>query len=93
MTSCSALAKQAQGGIEVDAHKLKSVTYALAAEQAGWVDYAITLEGPEGVVQKLAPDGSVSPAKNTSIISTSLKDTDMLAAVTQFQKSFCPAAA
>jgi hypothetical protein len=87
------LAKQAQGGIEVDAHKLKTVTYALAAEKTGWTDYSITLEGTDAtVVQSLAADGKLSPAQNTSIISTSLKDTDMQAAVAEFQKSFCPAA-
>lgn len=87
------LANKPQGGIEVDAHKLKSVTYALAAEKDGWTDYSITLEGTDdGIVQSLAPDSSLTAAKNSSIISTSLKDTDMLAAVAEFQKSFCPAA-
>lgn len=87
------LGGQLQGGIELDAHKLKSVTYALAAEKDGWTDYAITLAGTDdGVVQNLATDGTLTPTKNSSIISTSLKDTDMLAAAAEFQKSFCPAA-
>ncbi len=87
------LGKQAQGGIELDAHKLKAVTYALAAEKDGYTDWSITLEGTDaGVVQGLAPDGTLAPAQNTSIISTSLKDTDMQADVAEFQKTYCPAA-
>ena len=87
------LAGEPQGGIEVDAHKLKGVAYALAAEKDGWTDYGITLEGTdESVVQSVAPDGTLTPSKNSSIVSTSLKDTEMQAAVAEFQKSFCPAA-
>lgn len=88
------LAKEVQGGIQVDAHKLKSVTYALAAEKTGWTDYGITLNGTDdAVVQSLAPDGTLSPTKNNSIVSTSLKDTDMQAAVSALQGTYCPAAA
>ena len=87
------LDKEVQGGLELDANKLKSVAYSGAAPQASWTDYSITLDGAAGVVQSLHADGTLSELGNTSTLSTSLKDTDMLAAVAEFQKSFCPAAA
>ncbi len=83
----------AQGGIELDTHKLKSVIYGLAKEEPAFTDWAITLNGTdEGVVQNIGTDGKLSPATNNSIISTSLKDTDMQAAVTALQGTYCPAA-
>lgn len=88
------IANEKQGGIEVDAHKLKSVSYALSAEKDGWTDWAITLNGTDAtVIQNLNADGSLSATTNSSIISTSLKDTDMQTAVTALQATYCPAAA
>jgi hypothetical protein len=83
----------AQGGIELDAHKLKSVTYGLAKQEQQWTDWAITLNGTDdAVVQNIGTDGKLSPAVPNSIISSSLKDTDMQAAVTALQAGACPAA-
>ena len=83
-----------QGGIEIDAHKLKSVNYIPVAQHPTWSDYTITLEGAaaDQIVQNIAADGTLTPTKPSSVISTSLKDTDMQAAVTEFQKNYCPAA-
>jgi hypothetical protein len=81
------------GGIEVNAALLKAVTY--ESKQAGDKvnQYAITLEGAEGVVQYLGPNGELSPAAPSSILNTSLTDAQMQESVGQFQSSFCPAAA
>jgi hypothetical protein len=86
-------AGQPQGGIEIDAHKIKSVSYVLQATKDTYSDWAITLNGNDAsVVQALAADGTLSPTANNSVVSTSLKDTDMQAAVSALQATYCPAA-
>ncbi|MEO8758673.1 MAG: hypothetical protein ABI398_13095 [Devosia sp.] len=88
------LDKQVQGGLELDANKLKSVTYSGAAPQAGgWTDYSIDLDGADGVVQSLHEDGTLSETSNTSTLSTSIPQSDLEADVIALQSSFCPAAA
>ena len=78
-----------QAGIEVDANKIKTVTYAQVAKQATWTDYTITLAGGDNIVQLLSPDGKLAPTDASSTISTSLTVDDMNAAVTQFQATYC----
>ena len=88
------LDKQVQGGLELDANKLKSVAYSGAkANAGGWTDYAITIDGPAGVVQSLHEDGTLSETSNDSTLSTSIAQGDLEADVTALQSTFCPAAA
>ena len=84
--------KEVQGGLELDANKLKSVAYSGAAAQAGgWTDYAIAIDGADGVVQSLHADGTLSETSNTSTLSTSIPQADLEADVAALQSS-CPAA-
>ena len=88
------LDKQVQGGLELDANKLKAVTYSDAKPQdGGWTDYAIALDGDQGVTQILSSDGTLDETDPKSTLSTSLSQTDLEAAVTALQASYCPAAA
>ena len=87
------LDKQVQGGLELDANKLKAATYSGATPQAAWTDYTIAIDGAEGVVQNLAPDGTLSETDSKSTLSTSLAQSDLEADVAALQSTFCPAAA
>jgi hypothetical protein len=81
------------GGIELDASKLQLVTYDLVKQNDGWTDYRITLHGQPNVLQEVGPKGQLGPIQPTSQLSTSLSAKAMQAAVTELQKSYCPAAA
>lgn len=84
------LDKQVQGGLELDATKLKSVSFTPAAPNAGgWSDYSVTVTGETGVVQTIAPDGTLSDAEPSSTLSTSLTNADLTAAATALQ-AICP---
>ena len=87
------LDKQVQGGLELDANKLKAATYSGATPQAAWTDYAITIDGAAGVVQSLHEDGTLSETSNDSTLSTSIAQADLEADVAALQSTFCPAAA
>lgn len=81
------------GGIELNAGLLKSVAYSKINAAGAVTQYGITLEGGEGLVQYLGPDGTLTPAAPTSTLNTSLTDTQMLEAAARFQAEFCPAVA
>lgn len=84
------LDKQVQGGLELDANKLKSVSYTTAAANpGGWNDYTVTVTGETGVVQNIAPDGTLGETSSSSTLSTSLTNADLTAAVTALQV-VCP---
>ena len=86
------LDKQVQGGLELDANKLKSASYTSAAPNAGgWNDYTITVVGDKGVVQNIGTDGTMSDTDPSSTLSTSLTNADLTAAVTALQ-AVCPPA-
>ena len=88
------LDKQVQGGLELDANKLKSVTYSDAKPQAGgWTDYAIALDGAPGVTQIIGTDGTLDETEPKSTFSTSMAEADLEADVAALQASYCPAAA
>jgi|GEM_PF-4517811 len=81
------------GGIEVDATRLQAVAYDTLRENDNWTDYKITLNGLPGVVQELGPSGRLAPIPPQSQLSTSLTTETMQAALTELQKTACPAAA
>ena len=87
------LDKQVQGGLELDANKLKAATFSGATPQTAWTDYTVAIDGADGVVQNLAPDGTLSETDGNSTLSTSLPQGDLEADVAALQSSFCPAAA
>jgi len=78
-----------QAGIEVDANKIKTVTYAAGDKKDTWTDYTITLAGGDNIVQLLSPDGKLAPTDPTSTLSTSLTLDDLNGAVTKFQATYC----
>ncbi len=84
------LDKAVQGGLELDATKLKTVSFTPAAPNAGgWNDYTITVTGEKGVVQNIGTDGTLSDTDTSSTLSTSLTNADLTAAVTALQ-AVCP---
>jgi hypothetical protein len=82
-----------QGGLELDANKMKAVTFTDAKPNTSWTDYTVTIDGDKGVVQNLGTDGSLSEMGNSSPRSTSLAQSDLEADVAALQGSYCPAAA
>jgi hypothetical protein len=82
-----------RGGIEIDANKLKSVTYDETGKHDKISSYKVTLVGGEGVVQLIGPDGKLAPTEPSSPFSSSLTIDEMQAAVTEFQSAYCEATA
>ena len=77
-------------GIELDATKLKSVSYQPGAASSGaWTQYTISLDGADGLVQAVDPAGALSPTTSSSDMGTSVPLADMQAAVATFQASDC----
>jgi len=87
------LDKQVQGGLELDATKMKTVTYSDAKPQTGWTDYAIAIDGAKGVTQNIGTDGALSETDPHSTLSTSIPQADLEADVKALQATYCPAAA
>jgi hypothetical protein len=77
------------GGIEVDANKLKSVTYEKVGSNDNLTSYQITLVGADGIVQAIGEDGKLSETDPGSTLTTSLSADDMQAAAAEFQSTYC----
>jgi hypothetical protein len=79
-------------GIEVDANKLKSLTYDKTGAHGTVVDYQVNLVGGDGIVQRLGANGEHSSSSSNSHMSTTLAPEAMQAAFAALQSGACPAA-